>query len=215
MSKNTNNGLITKIWGPPLWTALHSICFGYPLNPTTEQKEHYKRFFIELGHVLPCRYCRDSYQKFSKDDCTCKFNENVLENRKSLTRWSYNLHNRVNNKLGIDYGITYEEFVKKYESYRAKCSKSKKAKGCLMPLNKKKECYKEANKKDCPIISYDMGKKFYKLAKLRGIKEKNFYFWNMIKKNNGKIVKDEIWDRRNKYCGKIISYMREHGIKIN
>ena len=44
-SDNSNNGLITKIWGPDIWSALHSISFGYPINPSQDQKDKYKTFF--------------------------------------------------------------------------------------------------------------------------------------------------------------------------
>jgi hypothetical protein len=49
-----NNGLITKIWGPALWIGEHSISFGYPLNPTDEEKLAYKKHFESLADVLPC-----------------------------------------------------------------------------------------------------------------------------------------------------------------
>ena len=35
---NKNNGLITKIWGQAMWESLHCIAFGYPIEPTDEQK---------------------------------------------------------------------------------------------------------------------------------------------------------------------------------
>ena len=46
---NSNNGLISKIWGPGLWIGLHSISFGYPINPSEEQKKNYKQFFELVG----------------------------------------------------------------------------------------------------------------------------------------------------------------------
>ena len=52
---NVNNGLITKIWGPGLWSALHCITFGYPVNPTEKHKQDYKRFFTIVGDILPCK----------------------------------------------------------------------------------------------------------------------------------------------------------------
>lgn len=213
-SSNINNGLITKIWGPALWTGLHCITFGYPINPTDEQKENYKQFFVSLGDVLPCKYCRISYKEYLEEDDT-KLNEKALKDRESLTKWLYKLHNKVNNKLGIDYGVDFDCIKKKYESYRAKCpeKKDKNVKGCIMPLDKKKICYKEANKKDCPIIDYKTGKIFKILADIRKISKKNYYFWNIIRKNKGKIIKDDNWDNRNRYCDKIIKYMRENGIE--
>lgn len=209
----SSNGLITKIWGPPLWTALHCITFGYPIEPTEENKKQYKEFFENIGNVLPCKYCRDSYKMFIKEEGSI-LDDIVMQNRETLCKWFYNLHNKVNNKLGMDYGVDFKTVQEKYESYRAKCTKKidMKLKGCITPLHKKKVCYKEASKKDCPIIDYEMGKIFKKLAEERNIKSKNFYFWNIFEKNNGKIERGKLWDLRNKYCDKIIKYMRENGV---
>lgn len=202
---NINNGLITKIWGPSLWIGLHCITFGYPINPTNEQKENYKFFFEKLGDVLPCIHCRDSYKKFIKEENSILDNT-ALENRESLTKWLYNLHNKVNEKLGVDYGITFDMIKKKYEEYRAKCI-DKKTDGCVIPLYSKKKCYQEIKKKDCPIINYNIAIFFIDYALLRGIELKYFYFLNPnIKKKSKK------WEKRNIYCYKIISYMRENNI---
>ena len=119
-NSNVNNGLITKIWGPPLWTSLHCITFGYPIEPTPEQKINYKIFLEKVGDVLPCKFCRDSYKKFINEPDTL-LDDNALKNRGSLTKWLYDLHNKVNNKLGFTYGVTYESIVNRYEKFRAKC----------------------------------------------------------------------------------------------
>ena len=60
-TNNDNMGLLTKIWGPPLWESLHCITFAFPSNPTNEEKQHYLAFFKSLGNVLPCSLCRSSY----------------------------------------------------------------------------------------------------------------------------------------------------------
>ena len=60
---NANNGLLTKIWGPPLWESFHAITFGYPMEPDEEIKNNYKQWLISLGDVLPCSYCRNSYKQ--------------------------------------------------------------------------------------------------------------------------------------------------------
>lgn len=209
----SSNGLITKIWGPPFWTSLHCITFGYPVEPTEEHKKQYKEFFENIGNILPCRYCRDSYKIFIKEEGSV-LDDKAMESRDTFTKWFYNLHNKVNNKLGMDYGVNFDIIQKKYESYRAKCTKTidPKVKGCVIPLHKKQVCYKEASKKDCPVIDFETGKIFKRLAEIRRIKEKNFYFWNIFEESGGKMKKDELWDLRNKYCDKIITYMREHGV---
>lgn len=219
---NQNNGLITKIWGPPMWKALHSIAFGYPIEPTEEHKKNYMEFFIQTGNILPCKYCRESYKKFISEGCA-KLTYKVMDNRESLTRWLYLLHNAVNIKLGVNYGVSYNDIVKKYESYRAKCSKNKdkekKAKGCLMPLNLKANSYANAELKDCPIIPSEAVNACIMYGKLR---EVDNYFLDFAKNisNKDNYIKllgnkhDEgksIWDKRNRTCADIISKMRKDG----
>ena len=59
----SNNGLMTKIWGPPGWLFLHSVTMGYPENIDINNPEHVikkenmKLFFTSLGHTLPCELC--------------------------------------------------------------------------------------------------------------------------------------------------------------
>ena len=79
---NSNNGLVTDIWGPAMWRAMHSVTFGYPKNPTDEQKQEYKQFFISFGKVMPCRYCRDSYNNFIITEPTI-LNDTIMLNRET------------------------------------------------------------------------------------------------------------------------------------
>ncbi|MBA43015.1 MAG: hypothetical protein CMF62_03285 [Magnetococcales bacterium] len=216
MDTNQNNGLITKIWGPSGWKFLHSVSFGYPIKPTNEQKNEYRNFFKSVGDILPCVYCRESYKKFIQEGCT-KLDENALENRDSLTRWLYNIHEAVNEKLEVTYGVTYQDVVNKYESYRAKCSKQK-AKGCLMPLDLKADSYKKSSIQECPIISYDIARHFIKYGKLRGLKKNDFFIMNECfdSEKFDEIIKEKtnsLWIKREKKCRKIIEMMRIDGIE--
>ena len=143
---NIDNGMMTKVWGPASWLFLHCITFGYPyaINPDNEahntKKQDYYNFFYYLGKVLPCRYCRESYDEFFK----LLDLYNSLKTRKDLTKWLYDMHNKVNHKLGVpDCNIPpFEEVINQYEEYRAKCKKTSdeerelnKKKGCLAPAN--------------------------------------------------------------------------------
>lgn len=207
---NQNNGLITKIWGPGLWVGMHSITFGYPINPTEENKKDYFNYFKNVGNTLPCKYCRESYNKFIQEPDTRL--EDFLENRERLTYWLYLIHEKVNKKLGVDYGITFEDVKKRYESYRAQCSSviNKKAKGCVVPLNKKKNSYQVLCQKDCPVIDYKLAKKFYFYAVERGFNKDE-----IVRLKNCKVHqknKDKFWDMRNKYCEKLIKKMRNEGL---
>lgn len=201
---DSNNGLITKIWGPPAWEFFHSIQFGYPINPTPQDKAEYKAFFTVLGNVLPCCFCKDSYGKFITEDVV--LDDEALKSRESLTRWGHRLHNRVNQKLGIDYGVTYEELCYKYQSYRAKCTKTDK--GCVMPLSLKSKSYQNADIRRAPIVDYAICYKLIPHSKTMGLPN-----YEAILEKTSKLKRNsKEWMRRDNICTKIIKYMRRNGI---
>ena len=35
----SNDGMLTTVWGPPMWHYLHTMSFNYPVKPTTRIKE--------------------------------------------------------------------------------------------------------------------------------------------------------------------------------
>ena len=143
-NKNVDNGLMTRIWGPSGWLFLHCITFGYPYKINSNNKEHidkksdYYKFFYYLGKVLPCKYCRDSYMEFF-----AKINPiNKLGSRQELSKWLYDVHNLVNDKLGVSSCDipSFTDIEKNYESFRAACKPltnkellDKKGKGCIAP----------------------------------------------------------------------------------
>jgi len=62
-----------------------------------------------------------------------------MKNRNTFTEWLYDIHNKVNHKLGIKDCITFKQVTERYESFRSKCTKSnpkqeiKIIKGCNNP----------------------------------------------------------------------------------
>ena len=147
-NKNLDNGLMTRIWGPSGWLFLHSITFGdpYKIDPTNPEhiakQNDYYRFFYYLGKVMPCKYCRDSYMDFfTKQSPMSK-----LGSRKEFTKWLYDIHNMVNDKLGVPSceRPSFEEIEERYQSFRAACKplteKEKNdnaSKGCIAPQDGK------------------------------------------------------------------------------
>lgn len=81
----------TKKWGPHGWKFLHCVTINY--NP--KNRDIYKKFFNLLADILPCKYCRMSYQYFIKENPI----NNYLKSSKKLFEWLYLIHNCVNNKL--------------------------------------------------------------------------------------------------------------------
>jgi hypothetical protein len=194
--------MLTKVWGPSAWIYLHSVSFTYPNNPTDKEKQHFKHFYESIKDTLPCSYCRKSYAEFIITEPTIL--NNALDNRHTLTKWLYDIHNRVNQKLGVDYGITYDEVVQKYESFRATCDPLKE--GCIMPIGDKQKCYHNAMKKDCPIIKLSIAKCFAEYAKKRNV-EFNPEKYALYLENK---LCDE-WAIRNKKCLEIIQKIRLSG----
>ena len=137
---NSGDGMMTSIWGPPLWHSLHTISFNYPINPTEEQKTQYFNFYNSLQGILPCRYCRENLIKNMQ---TLPLNMSVFKNRESLSRYVYELHELVNTLLEKKSGLSYEDVRDRYEHFRSRCLEdpkkikqhtSKKEKGCVEPL---------------------------------------------------------------------------------
>ena len=146
LDPNLHNGMMTKVWGPAGWLFLHCITFGYPykINPNKtediEKMKKYKDFFTLVGDVLPCKYCRESYKDFLKENPI----EQHMRTRKEFTKWFYDIHNKINHKLGVpECEIpSFEDVTREYEMYRAKCKKTTEqerslnaSKGCIRPAN--------------------------------------------------------------------------------
>ena len=159
---NSDNGMMTSVWGPALWHTLHTISFNYPVNPNKEDKVRYYKYFKYLGKVLPCKYCRDNYQG---NLLNSKFNIEVFDSRESLSKWVYNLHENVNQMLGKQSGLSYNDIKNRYEHFRARCLKNEdekpdpkvKEKGCTQPLyGIKSKCVINIVPKDNRIKSFKM-----------------------------------------------------------
>jgi len=148
----SGDGMVTSIWGPPMWHYLHTMSFNYPVQPTEEDKKHYRDFIISLQYVLPCKYCRMNLTaNFKHKPLTM----NDMKDRDSFSRYIYELHELVNKKLNKKSGLTYCDVRERYEHFRSRCTeekpkifkfakerrKTKKEKGCTEPLyGKKSKC---------------------------------------------------------------------------
>ena len=151
---SSGDGMLTTVWGPSMWHYLHTMSFNYPVNPTEDDKKHYKEFIINLQYVLPCKYCRqnltNNFKVFPLKACHMK-------DRESFSKYVYKLHEMVNKLLGKKSGLSYCDVRERYEHFRSRCTdekpkifdirktlklnKNKKEKGCTEPLyGKKAKC---------------------------------------------------------------------------
>ena len=163
---NSPDGMLTSVWGPPLWHVLHTISFNYPVEPTKKQMEDYYNFYANLKNILPCRYCRENLANNLKK---IPLTKKVMKNRDSLSRWVYNLHETVNTMLGKKSNLTYEMVRDRYEHFRSRCLTDKKEdmkhtsnkeKGCTKSLyGVKGKCVLKIVPRDKDIESFKMDPK--------------------------------------------------------
>jgi len=146
---NSNDGMLTSIWGPSLWHSLHVMSFNYPVKPTNKDKKYYKNFIILLRHTLPCGICRKNLKMNLKE---CPLTKKDLQSRHHYSKWMYNFHEHINKMLNKKSGLTYQDVKDRYENFRSRCTidiklknKTRKCKkkedGCTKPLyGKKAKC---------------------------------------------------------------------------
>lgn len=157
---NSGDGFLTTVWGPMMWSYLHTMSFNYPTNPTPEDKKHYKEFVENLQYVLPCKYCRmnltNNLKEFPIKECH-------MASRDAFSRYVYELHELVNKMLKKKSNLTFCEVRDRYENFRSRCTEDptifnfkkakeerkknekvkekEKEKGCTEPLyGKKSKC---------------------------------------------------------------------------
>lgn len=139
----SNDGMLVSIWGPGMWHFLHTMSFNYPIEPSEEDKHHYKDFIESLGNILPCGKCRENYKHNMKD---VPILMKHMKSRDSFSRYVYDLHEHINKMLGKKSGLTYDEVRERYEHFRARCTENTesskgKESGCTTPLyGKKAKC---------------------------------------------------------------------------
>jgi hypothetical protein len=151
----SGDGMLTTVWGPSMWHFLHTMSFNYPINPTTDDKKHYREFMLNLQYILPCKYCR---QNLTKNYKAFPLRSSDMTNRDSFSRYVYKLHEIVNKLLKKKSGLSYCDVRERYEHFRSRCTnekpklfdikefKQKKTlkkseKGCTEPLyGKKSKC---------------------------------------------------------------------------
>ena len=178
----SGDGMLTSVWGPPLWHYLHVMSFNYPVKPTASDKENYRNFIYNLRNVLPCKYCRENLKKNLK---ALPLTNNDLKNRDKFSRWVFKLHELINTMLGKESGLKFCDVRERYEHFRARCTndskkiisekkikenlrktRKKKEKGCTEPLyGKKSQCIVKIVPQNKKNKTFQMDKKCIKKRK--------------------------------------------------
>lgn len=136
----SNDGMLTTVWGPPMWHYLHTMSFNYPVSPTKKDKKYYRDFVLSLQHTLPCGKCRNNLKKnFEKLPITAS----CMKSRETFSKYIFDLHELINEMLHKKSGLTYEMVRDRYEHFRSRCTQKtrkriKKEDGCTEPLTGEK-----------------------------------------------------------------------------
>ena len=145
---NSNDGMLTTVWGPGMWHFLHTMSFNYPVQPTEKNKRDYRDFVLSLRNVLPCGKCR---KNLTKNLGMLPLKKEHMASRDTFSKYIYDLHEHINAMLDKKSALSYEIVRERYEHFRARCAKSmtkrislakkKKEKGCTEPLyGEKSKC---------------------------------------------------------------------------
>ena len=118
---NSNDGMLTTVWGPSTWHFLHTMSFNYPANPTCDDKRRYQNFIMTLQYVLPCGKCRKNLLKNFK---ILPLEWKDMKSRHTFSLYVYKLHEVINKMLDKTSGLTYEDVRERYEHFRSRCAKS-------------------------------------------------------------------------------------------
>lgn len=161
----SNDGMLTSVWGPSMWHYLHTMSFNYPVNPTCDDKTNYRNFVLNLKYVLPCGKCRMNLCKNFKK---LPLKMSHMKSRESFSRYMYNLHELINGMLDKKSGLSYVDVRERYEHFRARCADnnkqpsgavSKSEIGCTEPFyGEKTKCVLHIvpQKKKCESFKIDM-----------------------------------------------------------
>lgn len=169
---NSNDGMLTSVWGPALWHYLHVMSFNYPVKPSIEDKRAYKNFILNLQCVLPCKYCRNNLKNNLK---ALPLTSKALKNRNTFSKWLYQLHEKVNAMLGKKSGLSFSDVRERYEHFRSRCTiqsknnksknktRKRKEKGCTKALyGKPSQCIVKIVPKNTTRKTFQMDKKCIK-----------------------------------------------------
>jgi hypothetical protein len=127
---NSDAGFPGEIWGSCLWLFLHIISFNYPCKPSIKHKMYYYSFLKILPKILPCGICRKHLKELYKK---MPLITSVFKNRKSLSKYIFQLHEEINIKLNKKNNLTYTDVANIYENFRSRCLNNS---DCPTPLYK-------------------------------------------------------------------------------
>jgi FAD-linked sulfhydryl oxidase len=82
-------------WGPHFWGFLHTVSFSYPITPSAEIKKRHYELIRNLPTFIPIETMASSFEKLLDQYPVTSY----LDNRESFVRWTWFIHNKINEQL--------------------------------------------------------------------------------------------------------------------
>jgi hypothetical protein len=110
-----------KIWGPHYWYFLHTIALSYPNYPNAVTKKKYYELIQNFPLFIPV-------EQISKEFSHLLDNYPIqpyLDKRESFVKWTWFIHNKVNEKLEKPILSLEDFYIQYYEEYKSTIEKIK------------------------------------------------------------------------------------------
>jgi hypothetical protein len=108
--------LDSTIWGPHFWFFIHTIAISYPNYPNVPTKKKYYEFIQNIPLFIPNQSMANDFTKLLNLYPVQPY----LDSRNSFVRWTWFIHNKLNEKLEKPI-LSLNDFYKKYyDEYKPK-----------------------------------------------------------------------------------------------
>ena len=117
----SRNGFVPNLWGPGTWNLLHVVAANYPCSPSAADVRRAETFVRSLGENLPCASCRSHFSQIlgGGRGRGLALSPAVLRSRHAFFKWTVQVHNDVNARLGKPTYKDWRAWYLYYDRYRA------------------------------------------------------------------------------------------------
>ena len=140
------------LWGSCMWSSINNIIAALPTELFKKETEDIMSFFKSLTSLLPCQSCKISYIQYSKESDTNIYDIENFRTRNSIISLIFDLREKVNKKLELEYCITKQYYILKLDT--------------LICSDKNRLSYVISNLKDPPFIQECLMKQVLAYVKL-------------------------------------------------
>ena len=89
-------GLDPNLFGKYIWGAMHFTALGAPKIFDASNSSAYRIFYGQIPYVIPCASCGEHLKEVYASNPI----ENALTSAEELFKWTVDVHNNVNKRLG-------------------------------------------------------------------------------------------------------------------